>query len=172
LKNIRDYKVVKKHYKMVDPDVVLLGFPSNLLDSLVSPDKVEHIGNGHLSLPCERLFEEREYAVWFETIRFEPEKPKKIKPHKTNPQATSSSPGLFHTAAGATAEVTVEAQHMVPPPMTVRVYETAVTGVDAQLADVVGKLESFPLESSTPMQCMMFLSELRSDIKKVRNGGL
>lgn len=148
LRNVKDYKVLKKHYKATGTDVVLLGFPSTLLSNLVDSEKVEQIDEWHFCIPCSEPLNEKEYQAWFDSIPLTQEKPRKKK----------ESPELF--------------EDQLPSAMTVRVYEPMPQALGIVQESVLKKLESFSIENSTPMECMMFLSKLKSELKKGESGGL
>jgi hypothetical protein len=150
LRNIKDYKVLKMNFKAADSDVVSLGFPSSLLDTLVKPESVEQIGEGHLCISCEEPLNDKEYDAWFASI---PSAPKK-KPKKKD------TPELFAPLPDA------------EPRMSVRIFEPPTVSATAH-EQIVREIRSFPLENSTPMECMMFVSRLKKDIQKnSENGGL
>jgi hypothetical protein len=150
LRNVKDYKVLKMSFKAADSDVVLLGFPSSLLDTLVKPGQVEQIGEGHLCISCEEPLNDKEYDAWFASVPFAAEK----KPKKKD------TPELFAPLPDA------------EPRMSVRIFEPPAVSTTAH-EQIVREIRSFQLENSTPMECMMFVNRLKGDIQGCGvNGGL
>ena len=141
LTNVRNFRAVKKHYKATRCDVVMLGFPSSLLDELLPPESVETHEDGHISVSSPAL-DLQLYQAWFATVKIEPEKKKAVK-IETIPQAPKVAP----------------AQPQLP-------FAPAPAPCGEIQNRVLRDLETFPVENSTPLDCMIFLSKLKSELKK------
>lgn len=132
--NVRDFRAVKKYYKSTDCDVVMIGFPSSMLDKLFPGIEAEEASDGHICFPCPRLDEDA-YGAWFPSVERTPEK----KPRKDEGQTT------------------------------LQLFDTSV--ITRQIADasarVLHQLEVFSIENATPIECMVFLSRLKTELKKM-----
>lgn len=150
LNNVKDFKVVKKHYKAAGCEVVIIGFPSSLLESLFPKESIEQVDEWHFSVPCGQLFDKNDYQKWFDSVELLPEKPRQKK----------ELPQLFAP--------TVQVPDRVARPTDVH----RAPEVDLSHGRVLRELEAFSIENSTPMECMMFLSKLKSELKKQIVGGI
>lgn len=143
LNNIKEFRTIKKFFKAAGADVVMIGFPSKLLETIIVPEKIEQIDEWHSCIPCDEPLRENEYQAWFNSIPLTPVQEKK--------RQKKDAPDLFEYSESL-------------PQMSVRVFEPQ--GVGDTEKRVIRELQSFPLENSTPMECMNFVSKLKMELKK------
>lgn len=140
---IKSFKTVKKFYKAAGCDVVMLGFPSKMLSGLFPEEIViEEIEDGHISIPCSPHIDLEAYGQWFDSIQYAPEKKKGSKPVAENDSFSLNFDIQLPSTLGDT-------QHKV-------------------LRD----LESFDVGNATPIECMVFIGKLKSDLKRGVSGSV
>ena len=139
---VRNFKAVKKFYKTTGSDAVIIGFPSVMLDELFPKGGVETVAEGYLRIPCDPV-DTAAYQVWFATVRHAPEKVKKFE-------------------RAAELQTRMLAEKPAPPPS-----ETRKSLREAVLQEV----ETFAIENATPLDCMMFLNELKRKLKCAQSYG-
>lgn len=159
INNVRSFKVVKKHYKAVGGDVVILGFPTTMFESLFpDPSRVEIVEEGmHIVVECEPI-DERAYAVWCDTVHYAPEKPKK------NP--TRQIETFDFVPTGEVAETVASGGIAAAPAPIFAAAEVAAPALPASHAEVLRELQNFSIESATPLDCMLLLSKLKSKLRE------
>lgn len=149
-KHFRNFRAVKKYFKSVGEDVVMLGFPSSNLPS-VFPDGNYQSGDGsHISVESLGGFDLREYSLWFDAIQLLPEKPKKpVHKKEMDYDIPFSQVSLFDPLGSH-----------------------ATSNHKSIFEKITEELEAFSIENSTPMECMMFLSKLKTELKKGKSGNI
>lgn len=110
---IKDFRAIKKHYKAIGANVVMIGFPSQMLAEIIPT--WDEVANGHIKIDAKQI-DETKYQHWFAEIQYKTTKPKR----QTQPS-------------------------------------------------VITKITDFVIENATPIQCMEFISELKTAI---RNGSI
>lgn len=125
---IRPYRATKKMINSIALEMVSLGFPVALLDSL----DVEILDRGDkqaiLKAPDPNQPNEREFEAWKDAIALHQPKPQNPETPKPNPQ--QPLPQL---------EIT-------------------------QIPSLADRLRDFNLANKTPMECMMFILELKNSL--------
>lgn len=149
-KYARSFKPVKKYYKSVGADVVMLGFPSANLSAVFPDGDFESADAMHVCVACPGEINLREYEAWLGTVEALPEKPKK-ETHRAAPQPVGIPAGMH-------VSLFDRVEHLPTPGREV-------------IDRVAQELEAFSIENSTPMECMMFLSRLKTELKKGKNSG-
>ncbi|WP_295939139.1 hypothetical protein [uncultured Alistipes sp.] len=147
IKNVKNFKSVKQYYKAVDAEVVMLGFPSNQLDTLIGSG-VQQLDPWHFVVQCDEPLDPNEYRVWFDSIPLAPKKERTAR-HESPPMPRMDD--IF----------TVSEIHV---PVTDPLGDAG--------RSVIRQLESFSLENATPLECMMFLSKLKAELKRRTDGGV
>lgn len=173
--HVKPFRAVKKFYKSTDCNVVMLGFPSSNLERVFPDGNYEQAEDGHIVVACPPL-DERAYEAWFGIVEMVPEKQVRRK-GGSNPQTHIPPVSPVPADEFEFAEVAA-----LP---SVRVYDRdSVADAVAHRSDaganyggmagdrVLRELEVFPIENSTPMECMLFLSKLKSELKKGTSGGI
>lgn len=172
INNVKSFKAVKKYYKAVGGDVVVLGFPTSMLGDLF-PDqrRLDVVEEGmHLVVQCEPI-DEKAYTMWFESVQPAPEKPKKVfhkqaerfdfvpaSDHVTRmtPNGVADGNTATTVASGGTLERVVVQSWQ---------GSEVATEFPAPHAEVIRQLQNFSIESATPLDCMLFLSKLKSKLR-------
>lgn len=154
-KHVRSFRPIKKFYKSVGGDVVMLGFPSAHLQSVFPDGNFESSDDSHVCIACPEGFDLREYSLWFDTVQPAPEKPKKSVSAPETPRPYGGSSAAY--------SVTLFDANNVDT-----LHHPGRNVID----EVVEQLEAFSIENSTPMECMMFLSRLKTELKKGKSGGI
>lgn len=151
-KHVRSFRPVRKYYKSVGADVVMLGFPSGNLPAVFPGADFEANDDSHVCVACSEI-NLKEYSIWFDAVQPAPEKPKKETKRTAIQPATEFSAGL-----------------------SVRLFESEKDFITTPGRSIIEKvaeeLETFPIENSTPMECMLFLSHIKTELKRGRSGGL
>jgi hypothetical protein len=119
---VKPFKIVRKHYKVVGSDVLLLGFPSGQLDALFPQGGVETLGEGHVAVNARQPFDPDAYYDWCDEVEM----------------------GVAPAVSTMPAAVSV---HSCLP------------------AALEAKIRAFPIERSSPIDCMMFLSALQKELR-------
>lgn len=141
---VRDFKAVRKYTKATRCDVAMLGFPSKLLDSMFQPGTFEVPNEGHVVIQVSEPLDIKAYQQWFSVVPYAEVKKKAA----VDPVAPESS-------SGTGKELSISFDETVMQPSSAR-------------DRVLSQLETFSIESATPLDCMMFLSRLKSELKAGR----
>jgi len=172
---VRAFHAVKKYYKAVECDVAMLGFPSDRVGEIF-PGGVEKMADGHFVAVCSEPLDERAYQLWFASVSPAPEK----KPR------TKGASFLAAACVSASSEPSVPATPIAGLPSAPApdlfggygvvggVVHGGGNGNDrGGRADekVLRELEKFSIESATPIECLLFLSRLKSELKSELGGG-
>lgn len=138
---ISEYKVTHRHIKGIDQSIAFVGFPlSNLEKYTTNGATIEHISDKHL------------------VMQFPTDADKTIE-EMQNEFATWKSlqpltPGKSETEIGSlAAKKSFENPHKV--------------GGTKSLFEIARMLVSFPVESHSPIECMNFLTDVKSELAKI-----
>lgn len=142
IRNIRPYQVKKRYYKKLGAEICYLGFPQAAFEGMLPPgfrsDRRTAEGTVVISGPFDAL-DRQEYEAWVRSVPLSVAQPRT--------PANGNSPVADGTA--------------VPPPARDTPPESDADALSATEREVLRRLQSFALETATPLQCMNFLSELR-----------
>ena len=125
LTQVKPFKAVKKYYKSIAEDVVMLGFPSHNLDAVFPADAVFDRSDSHISIKCMAI-DVGAYQKWFDSVEL------------TEPKIKVS-----------------------PTPKATAVFLPEKSSCDR----IVAQVRDFCIESATPLDCMLFLSGLKKELK-------
>lgn len=143
--HVRPYRAIKKHFKSVGSDVVMLGFPSERLKEIFPDAEIDYIdGEMHVRVPCPPI-DFKAYLAWFDTIAPQPERPRAKTPAAPAPDATDQTEQIALPRG-----------------------ETLTSPVNHY--GVLRKIQDFSLENATPLECMLFLRDLKIELKE--HGGI
>jgi hypothetical protein len=149
-KHVKPFRPVKKFIKSAGGEIVLIGFPSKLLNEIFPDGKCEHRGEDYALMACDGEFNKREYDMWFDAVKPTPPKPHALRRATAYRIAPSDSDAtLANDCEPCDVKVTLIEKN-VPP-----------AGVNAIVA---GMVEAFSVENSTPLECMMFVSKLKREL--------
>ena len=140
---VKPFKTIPKYFKGVQQHLVLLGFPSGGLDNLFPQANVKQVEEGYyvVSLNPETVaFDVEKYNEWF--LLVEQQYAKEQERMKEKEREKEKEATLFSQ----------------PNPVPVVENEMSESSVR-------DKIMRFPLEQSTPIECMLFLSELRRSLR-------
>lgn len=156
-KHVKSFKPIKKFFKSVNGDVIMLGFPSGNLSALLPETEFLERDEMHVCFACPEI-NLREYELWFGSVPMAPEKPRR-KQAPADAGFPSRGESILREEAQAPAAMSV----------TLFTPEDFVPAGDV-VSGVIRDLEAFSVENSTPLECMMFLSGLKKELKKRGNG--
>lgn len=128
VKEVKTYKLLKKHVKAVKKDVVFLGFPAGSLDDILSGREYSHENDRLISFKVENVYTSDEFDEW-----------------------KSNIPLVEEAAAQASAE---------------NVQSQPEAGLTTAERNVIGQLMAFSVETASPIQCMMLVSNLQAQLKR------
>lgn len=127
------YKLIKKHIKAVNCEVVSLGFPSLNISKHFREEQVKYINDLHICIE-DKVIDVDDYSDWFSQI------PLFIaNPPKSKKEEYITKVHLFEPVSDIA---------FIPP-----ASET-----------IINRLRNFRIEQATPMECMLFLSQLQKDL--------
>lgn len=133
---IQKFMVKKRFIKCVNQEVVSIGFPSEGLYKHFAKEKVKEIENG-VQVELEQEIDLAAFEQWKQGIALTIEKPRQ-----------ASSPA------------------MPIPPITAPVIAGGEAVAPCSLSDqeAMMKVRMYPIEGKTPLECMLFLSELKKSL--------
>lgn len=132
--DVQPFMVKKRFMKSAGRAVVSIGFPSEGLHKHFAPERVKKLENG-VEIELTQEIDIEAFEAWEKGIALTPEVA------KTKVAATTP------TTPSANATV------MAPPPMASCTEQEAVM-----------KIRMYPIEGKTPLDCMLFLSELKKTL--------
>lgn len=159
---INGYKPYKKWIKAVGGEVVAIGFPAKAFDKLVEGRVVEYVDEKHCLLTG--------FTVDAQELKNFQEWKKKL---SSFPYAVVSSNGCAEDSAN---EEKVIAKTIAPAASILPAFSENATNEKPVVSnELIGRLERaeaivcelrrFRMESATPLQCMIFLSNLLGKIE-------
>ena len=152
IRSLRPYQAKKRHYKKLGAEVCYLGFPQAALDGLLPEGfKAETTAEGTVvvSGPFGALTQQ-EYDEWVRSIPLSVSKPRSP---VSDSGDVSASGGAF--VGGGTQETDASFPARDVP------QEGVAGSASAAEREVLRRLHGFALEAATPLECMLFLSELK-----------
>lgn len=152
LKHGKNYEAFRKFFKSVGREVAMLGFPSKVLSGSFPDCEFEHRDDDYVRLACPEALDTREYELWLSTLKIKTPKPKSNTP--------SAAVSVRDHVSQATPRDLFDDHDNSPIP-----------GRNS-IEKIVEQLEAFSIENSTPMECMMFLSRLKTQLKESKSGYL
>ena len=145
IRNIRPYSAKKHFYKKLNGEICSIGFPKTVLPQLAQAGwKVEKDGEMVVLGGDFKPVDEAVFRAWMESVPL------------SVPKSKGGAPaGQEQSQAQAQAQSCQEAkslsQQEVPPVAN---------------EEVVRSLQEFAIETATPIECMIFLSELKRKLKR------
>jgi hypothetical protein len=155
LKYGKNYEAFRKFFKSVGREVAMLGFPSNILSGLFNDNDCifEIVDEDFVIVVCPEALDPREYELWLLTLKLKTAKPK-----------------------STTTSTAVVVREFTPPATPRNLFDdndnSRIPGRIHLIEQIVGQIEAFSIENSTPMECMMFVSQLKKELKKGKSGYL
>ncbi|MCL2561433.1 MAG: hypothetical protein FWE10_03810 [Rikenellaceae bacterium] len=146
---VKPFNPVKKFYKNAGCDVVLLGFPSDRLGSIFPGREAESMSDGHAVFVSEGTCDEQAYSEWFDAVKVVP--PKESRRQGALPCTAASAPVIPGPDQGGSA---------------------GSVGGTRRRYNILRELENFSIQSATPIECMLFLNRLQSELKSCTDGDL
>ncbi len=153
IRHLRAYQVKKRYYKKLGGEVCYLGFPQSALEGVLAEGcKAERRPDGTVvvSGPFEAL-DEQEYEAWVRSVPLSVVRPR-----------APAGGGAEAPEGRSAGSVSAAAQQDAPEGANAEVADRR----SAAEGEVLRRLHAFALESATPIECMLLLSEL----KKTLNG--
>lgn len=142
---IRPYKPTRKWVVAVKQDVISLGFPASAAETVLDAHQVLLQQDNRLVLAASPITAE-DFENWKQAVAM-------TLPDNGRQQKDGTRP-LMPAAATANA---VSAQASAPAQLPSSATAPANTGCD----DLAGCIRRFNIESKTPVECMLFLMELK-----------
>jgi hypothetical protein len=141
VRTVKPYEVKKKRVKIVDCEVVSLGFPVSALDKIVSEGGLEIVerGDKRITLRAPDPLTDEAFESWKADLE------------------------LFIPDSKPTSELDRGGAGEVKPPHVAAESDFGMQEV------IVRRILDFGIENSTPMECMLFVSELKRQIREYRN---
>lgn len=156
IRDIRSYQAKKRHYKKLGAEVCYLGFPQAALDGLLAEGfQAEKTAEGTvvISGPFDTLVRQ-EYDEWVQSVPLSVAKPR----------TTVSGGGDGPVSDGSSANRRGTQETDVPSPAPDISQESGTGALSAVGREVLHRLNGFALETATPLECMLFLSELKKKL--------
>lgn len=132
VKEIRNYKLQKKHVKALAQDVVSLGFPDSRLKDLLKGKDFNQVDEGCISVKAQACGSREAFEAW----------KAEIVPVDA-PASAGTAPAIQPVSA-----------------------EQNPVGMNQAECEVIARLRAFSVETSSPLQCMMLISELQTRLKQ------
>ncbi len=125
VKEIKAYKLLKKHIKAIKKDVVSLGFPSGSLEDILSGREYTRENDKLVSFKVENVYTPEEFEEWKSQISL-----------------------IEETSASESCQ------------------SQTISGLTTVERGVISQLMAFSVETASPIQCMMLVSNLQAQLKK------
>lgn len=133
---IHPYKLAKKRVQSIDDEMVSLGFPTATTDNIIGERKVLLRDERRLIIESKKI-EVEAFEEWKKQV------PLTI-PVMKEPTAPTWQPQV--------------------QPEVSRTYNTIPNTDTSMMRNVVEKIKLFNLESKTPLECMLFLTDLKKHL--------
>ncbi len=146
IRTVKSYKVKKKWIKSTGAYITSLGFPSSALDGIVAVaglEIIEQIENRRIVLRAPNPLTDEDFDLWKAEVEvFVPKS-------KLQPEKPELNPN--------------ENAYELKP------LSNAAAPVSGVLAVIVHHISNFSIATSTPMECMLFVAELKRQIREYPN---
>lgn len=181
---VKSFRAIKKYYKVIDRDVVVLGFPSGRLSELFpNGSEITEADPGRHYVIERPPLDKKMYDIWFKTVQAPPPKSKKTPSQGSfrSFQGQGDQTDLFSEGASGSSEAAVSvvksnfiegrfspASQMLNSSESLRA--PLPDSLRTSLRELLRELQDFSIERSTPLDCMLFLSAVQAKLKD--HGGL
>lgn len=143
---LRGFKPTKKYIKAMDGEIVSIGFPQTSLSTLVDEEQIVERGEKSVVIKCMEPIDEKMFVVWKNHL---PLTASAVSAKKVSP-ADSSDP-LIPDCSEESSPVDTAS----PSP------RMAADEHPSYASAVVERIRSYNLAEHTPMETMLFVSELK-----------
>jgi hypothetical protein len=146
MRTVKPYKVKKKRIKIVECEMVSLGFPLSALEGLVSEGGLEIVERTDklVSLRAPDPLTDEEFELWKTDVELFAPAPKQNSTPKLNRNENDYEMTSRHTGS---------------------------PDCEGEMA-IVRRIRDFSVENSTPMECLLFVAELKRQIREQPHNGL
>ncbi|MBR8721658.1 hypothetical protein IX307_002923 [Bacteroides pyogenes] len=180
---LRAYRPKRKFYKVVGREVLSIGFPMSALPAILQERHAEAVDSdlGTKYIALGKPVEEQAFRQWAETVPPEEDadrtKPRthladahvaaapSVSDRSINARPADSYPATAHFAAMQPVPAPCIRNGEEAPAAGLRQESATPWPVSAHITaaeqSVLESLRAFALENASPMQCMMFVAELR-----------